>query len=142
MSTRPDHPSLRSQPAVELAFDPMTLAPSVARQALRPVLEPIDPVLAADVELVVSELVTNVVRHTGRGGVLRAFRTDGAVRVEVDDAEGALPVVTTPPPDSVGGRGLLMVDRIADVWGVDPQPSGKRVWAVLRPPGMTLRDDS
>jgi anti-sigma regulatory factor (Ser/Thr protein kinase) len=141
MSARPNPPTpdeLAAAVVVELPFGHTTVAPGFARRALRPLLEPADPALAADVELVVSELVSNVVRHTHDGGVLRAWVSDGAVRVEVADVDQRLPAVHVTAPSEPGGRGLLMVDRVADVWGVEAEPTGKRVWAVIRPPQIGL----
>ena len=88
-----------------------------------------------DIKLLVSEVVTNAVRHpSGAGPIeLKVTLRRGTVRVEVLDPGGegfAKPAVSTPPPDALGGRGLLIVDRVATSWGVD---SGRptRVWFEL-----------
>jgi anti-sigma regulatory factor (Ser/Thr protein kinase) len=90
---------------------------------------PDDPI-ADDVRLAASELVTNVVTHTDDGGELRAWdpRPDVPLRLEVEDPDPALPEIPAQTP-SIGGRGLSIVDQIADDWGVDQQPPGKVVWA-------------
>lgn len=83
------------------------------------------------VELGVSELVSNVVRHVpDRRCVLLVQRRKSVVRVEVSDGSPDLPLVTLHPPlDGEGGRGLLLVDAVADKWGVQPRPDGgKTVW--------------
>jgi anti-sigma regulatory factor (Ser/Thr protein kinase) len=83
--------------------------------------------------LLVTELVTNAARHVG--GVLRvraAMRTD-VLLVEVSDTSSLLPQLTgLPSLDSESGRGLVLVDALADRWGADLLPTGKRVWFELK----------
>jgi anti-sigma regulatory factor (Ser/Thr protein kinase) len=127
-------PDASPPPEIEIPFGRATVAPSAARAALRSILPQDDDVLATDAELVASELVTNVVRHTDGRGLLRAWRVEGGVRIEVVDDDDRLPFVEAPAPTEPGGRGLLLVDRVATQWGVEPQPVGKRVWAEVRRP--------
>ncbi|MGW5057945.1 ATP-binding protein [Streptomyces sp. NPDC004096] len=87
--------------------------------------------LADAVELAVTELVANVVRHVpDRHCTLLVLRQAAGVRVEVSDGCSRLPSVPhAPAPDAEGGRGLLLVDAVVDKWGVEPEPSdGKTVW--------------
>lgn len=90
------------------------------------------------VELAVTELVANVVRHVPdrRCEVLILRRTRG-VRVEVADDFGQLPAAPVPSgPDDEGGRGLVLLDAVSDKWGVDPVPGrGKAVWFECWCPG-------
>jgi anti-sigma regulatory factor (Ser/Thr protein kinase) len=89
----------------------------------------------ADLALLVSELMTNAVRH-GRGTVHLALEVDDRrVRVEVHDEGAGLPRARTPQLSGsrVGGFGLNLVAAIADDWGVDPV-GGTRVWAETRRP--------
>jgi len=79
-------------------------------------------------ELLTSELVSNVVRHVGSNIVLRAIHDDEQIRVEVDDTSASLPVIRHPRPLDLGGRGLVLVDTLADRWGTDLHPGGKTVW--------------
>jgi anti-sigma regulatory factor (Ser/Thr protein kinase) len=89
--------------------------------------------LGDTVELLVSELVGNAVRHTGARTVgLRMPRRRGWVRVEVRDPSRALPCLLPVRPLDAGGRGLFLVDTLADRWGVDLQPRGKTTWFELR----------
>ncbi|MGW5868299.1 ATP-binding protein [Streptomyces sp. NPDC055239] len=90
--------------------------------------------------LLLSELVANAVRHV-YGPLVRILidrRADGAVYVAVvDRAPRRLPQMRTPRPDDFGGRGLLLVDGLADGWGYDLlgpglRPWGKRVWATVK----------
>ncbi|WUG91179.1 ATP-binding protein [Streptomyces sp. NBC_00454] len=84
-----------------------------------------------DVLLCVSELATNALRHgvpRGRGYLLRLLTFDGTVRVEVHDSGPGLSRMTERPP----GRGLAIVDGLADAWGVLPRAPGKVVWCEFR----------
>ncbi|MGI5374983.1 ATP-binding protein [Streptomyces sp. CA-251387] len=87
-----------------------------------------------DGTLIMSELVTNAVRHSG-SPACRAIVTRPApdrVRLAVTDRSRTMPDLMDAPPDAVGGRGLALVDSIADRWGSDRMHWGKRVWAELR----------
>jgi len=90
------------------------------------------------VTLVVAELCSNAVLHgrvPGRDFELRLTydRTRGLVRVEVSDTHPGRPASTGRPPeeaDADGGRGLLLVEAVADRWGVAGRTGpGKTVWA-------------
>lgn len=86
---------------------------------------------------IVAELASNAVRHGRVPG--RDFRLDvsarcgGWLRIEVTDARGeALPRTGTPARDAGSGRGLLIVEALADRWGVTCGPvPRKTVWAEL-----------
>ena len=81
-----------------------------------------------DAELLVSELVTNAVLHARSATRVTVERDGTTVRVSVcDDSPDAAPPART---RARGGhrRGLLLVDRIARRWGVDPSADGKCVW--------------
>ncbi|MGW2700937.1 ATP-binding protein [Streptomyces sp. NPDC001340] len=88
----------------------------------------------ADVQLCVTELVTNVIRHVGEGTSLRVrvARTDGdRIRVEVTDpAELALPVALPATHDDETGCGLALLDALTVRWGVE-KGAGKTVWCEL-----------
>lgn len=126
----PSRVVLRERPDAELHFD---TDPSNARRA-RVVAqglvgEHVDERSRTDVLIVVSELVTNVIRHTGSGGVMRLWLEGEGVRIEVADAVPVLsPASTT--VDQHGGRGLALVAQLSTSWGVDIHPDGKTVWAV------------
>jgi len=84
-------------------------------------------------EQLISELVANAVRHTGgRTFGLRFVRRQGAVRFEVRDPSRALPCLIIGDPDDDGGRGLLLVNLLAERWGADLLSRGKSVWFELR----------
>ncbi len=81
--------------------------------------------------LLTSELITNAVRHA-RGPVgLHLAWSDRDVRVEVEDQSPERPVVRPINRDSLNGRGLLLVDGLANGWGVKATDTGKRVWFSL-----------
>jgi len=86
-----------------------------------------DPALAQTVALLVSELVTNAVRHAATAVEVHAVY-DGRVRVEVTDDGLGWPRVVHARPDASGGRGLRIVDELATRWGADRLERGKRVW--------------
>ncbi|MFF8727609.1 ATP-binding protein [Streptomyces sp. NPDC015171] len=89
------------------------------------------PALAFAVELGVSELVTNVVRHVpDRRCTLVVTRQTAGVRAEVSDGHAPLPRLETEvDQDSERGRGLALLDAVVDKWGVSPGPGGgKTVW--------------
>lgn len=81
--------------------------------------------------LLTSELVSNAVRHA-RGPVgLHLTWSDRDVRVEVEDQSPERPVVRPLDQDALNGRGLLLVDGLANGWGVRPTETGKLVWFSL-----------
>lgn len=83
--------------------------------------------------LIVSELVTNAVVHTGCPAVLRILfglgaAEAGTVRVEVADGCATPPNPRHAGGEDTGGRGLELVDGLADRWGWQPEGAGKRIW--------------
>ena len=111
------------RPAVDFRFERATSAARDARHALRQLK--CNVALAHDLALVASELVTNVVMHTQRGGRMLAWDTD-PVRLEVHDSSPLPPAVTGKQP---GGRGLRIIDAVCSGWGTAIVPTGKVVWA-------------
>ncbi|WP_079126200.1 ATP-binding protein [Streptomyces sp. ERV7] len=88
--------------------------------------------------VVLSELVTNAVRHThvplGSQIQTRYQREGDGVRIEVHDADNELPAARV--PGETGGWGLILVDSLAARWGVDDRDGiGKSVWAVVNAAG-------
>ncbi|MGY4737234.1 ATP-binding protein [Streptomyces sp. B21-108] len=87
--------------------------------------------LTDTVELAVTELIANVVRHVpDRRCTLLLLRQPMGVRAEVTDAYGQLlPTPAELQPDSESGRGLFILDAMVDKWGVSPVAGGgKTVW--------------
>lgn len=91
------------------------------------------PDLVENATLLVSELVTNAVVHTGTSARLD-LRLDGrSLRVEVEDRHPsrALPTgIPEPSEDAESGRGILITSFLASSWGVEYTPTSKRVWVV------------
>jgi anti-sigma regulatory factor (Ser/Thr protein kinase) len=120
-----------------------TEAAWVARRAIANNDPALPGPLLDDLSLLVTELVTNAVRHGGA-------TADGAIQIEIQRRADCIRVDVVdpgtdfdpPPPGSNGnsgggGWGLVLVDRISARWGVDPVPSGKCVWFEL-PVGATI----
>ncbi|MCM2388944.1 ATP-binding SpoIIE family protein phosphatase [Streptomyces albipurpureus] len=87
--------------------------------------------------LMVSEMVTNVLVHTDGNALLSAEVTDGdgddprRLRVEVADTSDELPHKRRPGEMASSGRGLVLMQMLADDWGVDPRGDGKSIWFEL-----------
>jgi serine phosphatase RsbU (regulator of sigma subunit)/anti-sigma regulatory factor (Ser/Thr protein kinase) len=86
---------------------------------------------ADEIELIADELITNALMHT-EGSAIVTLRVlsglDRRLRAEVEDSSSALPRRREAGESGVSGRGLLLVDRLADVWGVEARGGGKCVW--------------
>ncbi|MGW6418482.1 SpoIIE family protein phosphatase [Streptomyces sp. NPDC055055] len=86
---------------------------------------------ADEIELVADELMTNALMHTDGGAIVTLRILAGPVRrlrVEVEDRSSALPRRREAGEAGVSGRGLLLVEQISDVWGVESRGGGKCVW--------------
>jgi anti-sigma regulatory factor (Ser/Thr protein kinase) len=91
------------------------------------------PKMTEDAVLLVSELVGNAVRHTGaRVFGLRMRRRRGWIRIEVRDPSRGLPCLMPVQEMDLSGRGLFLVDKLSDRWGVDLLPRGKTTWFEMR----------
>ncbi|MEV1019385.1 SpoIIE family protein phosphatase [Streptomyces sp. NPDC050264] len=82
-------------------------------------------------ELVVSELVTNAVRHARRGRVQLRLVRSGTLLCEVEDTDHTLPTLRGAEPGDEFGRGLRVVARLAREWGASRTATGKTVWCEL-----------
>ena len=116
---------------LEFALPPGPAAVPAARRALGAVGHLVESERLADLRLLVSELVTNSLRHAGLadpGTRLSLEVGTDSIRVQVSDrGSGFAPRVRTPHPGQRWGWGLLLVDRLADRWGTQPgDPSS--VW--------------
>ncbi len=87
-----------------------------------------------DVELnnrlstVVSEVVTNAILHARTPFVVRVTPGEKALRVAVSDRSSVFPSKRSYDSLQPTGRGIQIIEAIADRWGVTPDPSGKTVW--------------
>ncbi|MFJ6103735.1 ATP-binding protein [Streptomyces sp. NPDC092359] len=108
----------------------------LARRELRRTLERWEWGAVEDAaSLVLSELLTNAVRHgrvPGREVETHFVRVPGGLRIEVHDASERRPLMALPVAGADGGWGLPLVDTLAEKWGVDDRHGpGKLVWAEL-----------
>ncbi|MFK4147012.1 SpoIIE family protein phosphatase [Streptomyces sp. NPDC004065] len=109
---------------------------AVARQQLRELLhdwsseEQVDSAV-----LLLSEMLTNVLVHTDADALLIADvsgdKGERRMRVEVSDAGDDLPHKRRPGELASSGRGLVLIELLADAWGVDPRGQGKSIWFEL-----------
>jgi anti-sigma regulatory factor (Ser/Thr protein kinase) len=113
-------------------LEPSVAAPAEARRTVRSAL---GSGLSDDTTdlavLLTSELVTNAIRHGSGQVTLVVNCSDGVLAISVSDDAPTMPFVATgEDPLAVGGRGVLMVQRLAQEWGVTPRGSGpgKVVW--------------
>ncbi|MDX3529398.1 ATP-binding protein [Streptomyces sp. ID05-39B] len=93
------------------------------------------PETADAVLLAVSELITNAHRHARSSAQLVMAWDSRCLHIAVHDHSDELPAPRQPSTDRVGGRGMLLVDALADSWEARPCPHGKTVTACFRPPG-------
>lgn len=88
--------------------------------------------LAQTGALLVSELVTNAIVHVEGDLTLSVACIESQLLVSVSDGSSDPPIVNhSPATDQPGGRGLYLVDALADSWNYEPTPSGKTVWFAL-----------
>ena len=121
---------------------PSTMSSAVdARRALVSELRAVgvDPVLVDECEIVISELVTNAVRHAKplADGKIHVSWSVRAGVVEIDVTDGGGSTSPRPAPRSVwsaGGRGLRIVGSLAHEWGVRENKTGSTVWASMGGP--------
>ncbi|MFE7269848.1 ATP-binding protein [Streptomyces sp. NPDC057623] len=100
-------------------------------------------------QLCVSELVSNVITHVGHGtpATLMVAMNGLHLRVEVHDPDTrALPTLVDADRDSESGRGMALVDAVADRWGVQLHPDRKVTWCefatgLTAPDGHVARGD-
>ncbi len=105
-------------------------APAQARRLLSSALGPLTP---DDLLLIASELVTNAYRHGLAPLLLCARQQDAQIEVEIEQtAAAARPEVLTVDETSIGGRGLALVNQLADAWQWTESEGRLRVSAILR----------
>jgi PAS domain S-box-containing protein len=81
--------------------------------------------------LLVSEIVTNAVRHAHAPVEMRLYLTARQIIAEITDDSAGLPQRRLPDTDDENGRGLILVDGLSDSWGARPTDTGKTVWFTL-----------
>ncbi|QKW07678.1 SpoIIE family protein phosphatase [Streptomyces sp. NA04227] len=113
---------------------------AAARQQVREVLHDwSDPEQVDSAVLLVSEMLTNVLVHTDGDALLVVVvsgeRGRRRLRVSAGDGSDDLPHLRRPGELASSGRGLVLMDVLADAWGVDPQGDGKSIWFELNEAG-------
>jgi anti-sigma regulatory factor (Ser/Thr protein kinase) len=93
----------------------------------------IDGDVLDDCQLLVSELVTNSILHARSDAVVSLERSAESLRVSVCDASSVAPERRECGPGDIAGRGLLLVERLAQRWGVVADGGGKCVWFEVDP---------
>ncbi|HVU71517.1 MAG TPA: SpoIIE family protein phosphatase, partial [Mycobacteriales bacterium] len=95
--------------------------------------------LRDDVVLLVSELVTNALRHARPPVRLHAEADDRRLRIGVDDGGAAVVLRPRlfPPAEQENGRGLALLETLSSRWGMVARPDGKTVWFELDRPAVT-----
>lgn len=117
---------------LELTLPVAPRSAAEARNALRSLESELEEPLLADLRLLVTELVTNSVRHGDldqRGGWIRVSISVSPARVRVDVTDSGIgfrPQHLGPAYDGSGGWGLFLVARLATRWGIERRPT--RVW--------------
>lgn len=135
----PDDERTRAELTVSVPASPV--AGTALRRAVRSLEVFFGSDKAEEVELLVTELATNGVEHAATAGVNRitldATVAGEGLHVAVSDrGEGFTPVERSPRRSEPGGWGLMLVEGIADRWGVDSEPT--RVWFELSGDHETL----
>jgi anti-sigma regulatory factor (Ser/Thr protein kinase) len=104
---------------VQASLPPSPLTARAARDVIRPLLPEIPEQVFESLQLILSELVTNAVRHGPRSPVQLAVTLDhGVVNGEVRNRRGAsVPRLRQPGPHLDGGLGLVLLDRLSSRWG-------------------------
>lgn len=127
----PSRPAATTSATTDLPAHPMS-----ARRARRFVITALEAFGVSELgdvaELLTSEVVTNAVVHAHSGVRVALESLEEGIRVSVSDSNALVPSAGRPVDDADRGRGLHLVDLLADRWGVEPSPSGKTVWFELR----------
>ena len=121
----------------ERTFSHDAASVTAARRYVLGALGNVSESVADAAALLVSELSANAVRHTATHFTLTLDLTADHIRVSVTDSGPGQPVVRNPEPTEPSGRGLQIVEALADEWGIVPAPAGhgKTVWFTLALPG-------
>jgi anti-sigma regulatory factor (Ser/Thr protein kinase) len=106
---------------------------SASREFVRGAVSDLPGVVQESLVLMTSELATNALVHAGSGFEVTIDRTPVRVRIEVTDEGAGDPQVQSPASHEPHGRGLRIVDTLADEWGILERPgrAGKTMWCVV-----------
>ena len=124
--------------SASLDLPPIAASVTAARRLVRELLAVWDvPHDREDAELLVTELVANVVDHVrGEADLTHELSlSDTWLRIAVVDGSSIRPVVQELSHERPRGRGMRIVEAIADRWGAEDHDGGKRVWFDMYPSG-------
>jgi anti-sigma regulatory factor (Ser/Thr protein kinase) len=128
----------RARDAIEVRLELDAQAPGAARSVVADCLgQRVATSEVDDAKLLVTELVTNSLRHSGAAAgdrvVVRVELTPGLLRLEVEDSgRGGMIAPRAADMESTGGFGLNLVQALSERWGVERVAiGGTRVWAQL-----------
>ena len=111
------------------AFPNEPASVTAARKFVKTVLHDVSTDTLQAVELMVSELATNCVRHTDDGFQISVEQGPAEIRIEACDRGGGEPRLRSPGPMDPHGRGLRIVDALSGAWGIDIGPGQEKlVW--------------
>ena len=120
-----------ADPSVHVDLEPTPAAPRAARAFLAEHIGPIDLDSAYAAALCASELVTNGVLHARTPIHLGVTLGSQRMLVTVADGAGGSPHVPVQDDERPSGRGLMLVEALADQWGVSESDTGKTVWFTI-----------
>lgn len=129
---------LESEPKI-WRLPPTAQAAGLARQYLGDFVTELDAGVLGVAQLLITELVTNALRHGSGPVTMTAVKGACGLRISVRDDEERLPRKRSLDVHDLGGRGLQIVDALAAAWGVTTVPvskSGKTVWCELTSPSQ------
>jgi|SRR5579884_1347883 len=114
----------------EITLAPQATAPAQVRTWLRERFAEWElPDSLDDLQVVVSELVTNAVLHARSTVGVEVSAGEGLIEVAVADFDDRPPEVRQPDEErDEGGRGLVLVSALSDEWGVSHRARGKQIW--------------
>jgi len=126
------------QPRTELRLPAESIAPALARAGIRGMTQELPERAAADLALLVTEVVANSVKHGTRGlgdEIVVRLYVNERVRVEVDDRGPGFEAADAVEPESAAasGWGLYLLDSLSAAWGVDSGEGRTTVWFELEP---------
>jgi anti-sigma regulatory factor (Ser/Thr protein kinase) len=125
-------------PEIDVGLPRSVEAPTLARRELARLNRALSPARLSEARLLVSELVTNALMHARRGGEIRlvvAIVANERLRIEVHDLGPGFARPRPPTRPHAGqehGRGLYLIDQLAERWGSARTRSGHCVWLELR----------
>jgi anti-sigma regulatory factor (Ser/Thr protein kinase) len=117
--------------SIDRSFAPDAASIRAARRFVLAAIGDAVPDLRDAISVMVSELAMNAVQYARTSFVVSIELSGDSLRVEVSDSGGGSPEAQPlPPASSPHGRGLFLVDRLADEWGVSPAADGpeRTVW--------------